>query len=144
SRQVLRLIIFEIEVERNDRPIPMVAVPQSLLYDRPHPLEEILIHGWFVAVSRFSMCDHRPAASGLGISMPGQVLLDSHGSARRKSTINAVAPPFKVGIAVVRIHHRACTRMQLLRAQRTTTDQESQGKTSHRLFLRKIYIQRTT
>src|ERR1700730_15076693 len=118
----------------------MVAVAQRLLHDRPDPLEEILIHGWLVAVSRFSMRDHRPAAAGLGIGMPGQVLLDGYWGARRKSTINAIAPPFKVGIAVVRVHHRARTRMRLLRAQRRTTDQESQGKPSHRLFLRKIYI----
>jgi len=73
------------------------------------------------------MRDHRPTAACLGIGMPSQILLDSQGRARRKGTINAIAPPFKVGIAVVRIHHCARTRMPLLRAQRRTTNQESQG-----------------
>ena len=123
---MLRLVVFEVEIERDERPIAVVTVPQRLLYDGPNALEEILIHGRLIAVGRFPVGDNRPAAPGLGIGMPGQILLDGQWSARRKSTIDAVAPPFEVGITVVRIHDRARTRMRLLCHKRRRADQESQ------------------
>src|ERR1700722_3178711 len=108
---MLRLVVLEIKIERDQRPITVVALSQRLLYDGSHAFEEILIHRWLFAVGRPTVRDNRPATPRLGIGMPGQVLLDSQGSTCGKSTIDAVAPPFEVGIAVVRIHDSARTRM---------------------------------
>src|ERR1700677_1095568 len=111
---MLRLVVFEIQVEGNDRPIAMVAVPQRLLHNGANPLEEILIHGWLFARGRLPMGHNRPATPSLGIGMPGEVLLNGEWSACRKRAVDAVAPPFKVGIAVMRIHHCARPRNRLL------------------------------
>ena len=60
------------------------------------------------------MGHNRPAAPGLGIGMPGQILLNGQWGTRGKRAVDPIAPPFKVGIAVMRIHHCARPRNRLL------------------------------
>src|ERR1700722_6975187 len=44
-RQMLRLVVFKVEVERDEGPIAMVTFSESLFYDGADALEKILIHG---------------------------------------------------------------------------------------------------
>jgi hypothetical protein len=53
------------------------------------------------------MRDHGPTAAGFCIGVPGQVLLDGDRRAGRERSIDAVAPPLEVGVAVVGVHDGA-------------------------------------
>jgi hypothetical protein len=73
---VFRLVRFEIEIQRNQRPAPIIAVSQSLLDDGPDALEEVLLHRRFRTVGRLPMAhDGSRLACGF-IGVPQQILFD--------------------------------------------------------------------
>src|ERR1700742_2327311 len=123
---MLRLVVFEIQVQCDEWPIAMVTVPQRLLHYGANPLEEILLHGWLRSVGRLPMSHNGPAAPGLGIGMPGQILLNGEWSPCGKRAVDTIAPPLKVRVTVMRIHHCARSRSRLLSAQRGRANHKHQ------------------
>src|SRR3569833_3031416 len=109
--EVLGFVIFEVQVQSNDRPIAMISFPQCLLDDGSNAIEEIVLHRWLMAGDWISVSDDGPALPGLWIGVPGKILLDCNGGACCERSIDAVMPPLGVGIAIVRVHDGTCSGM---------------------------------
>lgn len=107
--QVLRLVVFEIEVQSDERPIAVIPVSKGLLDDGPDAIEEVMLHGWFMAGDRVAVGDDGPAAAALRIGEPAKVLFDGNRGSSSECSIDAVVPPLVVWVAIVRIHDGAST-----------------------------------
>src|SRR5215467_10587517 len=122
---MLWLLCFEIEIEGNHWPIALIPAAERIFNHRANPLEEILLQCWFVSRNWSAMCDDRPRTSSARIGVPERILLDRKRRSRRESAVNPVSPPFKVRIAVVRIHQGASARLKcgMLRSGVSTKSQ---------------------
>ncbi len=105
--QQLGLNAFEIEVEHDDRPARAIVIGQGFLDDGAHALEEIIAQRRFAAGGLGVVRHHRPALAGGGVDGPGEILLDAHGEAGLKRSIDAVLKIALVRIAVVRVQYGA-------------------------------------
>src|SRR6185437_3955261 len=87
-------------------PIAMIAAAERLFHYGTDTVKEVLFQRGLVTGYGSAVRDHRPGALGLGIGVPVDILLNRQGSSCGERTIDAVAPPFVVGIAIVGVHHR--------------------------------------
>ena len=104
---MFRFFRFQIEIQRDQRPLVMIGRLQRALDDGSHPLEKIIAHVGLVSGRRHAMRHDRPRLPSTLIRVPQQILLDRQRCSRRQRAVDAIVPPPKVWIAVVRIHHRA-------------------------------------
>src|ERR1700760_4414558 len=98
---MLWLFSFEVEVQRNERPVAVIALLEGLFDDRSNMVEEVVLHCWLVTADGFSMGDERCRLPGLGIGVPVEILLDGERCSGGECAVDAVVPPFKIGITIV-------------------------------------------
>jgi hypothetical protein len=47
--QMFGLVVFEVEIQRDERPVAVVTFLEGLFHDRLNALEKVLLHGWLGA-----------------------------------------------------------------------------------------------
>ena len=106
---MFRLVVFEVQIQRDQGPIAMIPVPQRLLDDGTDAIEEVMLHGRLVPAQRLAMRDDRPALASLWVRVPGKILFNRERGSRRQCPIDPIAPPLEIWVAVVRVHEGART-----------------------------------
>ena len=79
---MFRFLRFEIEIQRDERPIPMISLAQGFFDDRANAFKKILPHFRLGSGRRGPMTYERSHRARSWIFRPKQILLDGKGSAR--------------------------------------------------------------
>src|ERR1700728_3943973 len=99
------LVVLEIEMQDNDRPLLALIFGNSLLDHGAHLLEEIIVKSRLGAGGLGRVRNHDAALAGSWIDIPCQILLDGNWKSRSKSALDPVVPFAFVRIAVMRIQN---------------------------------------
>ena len=105
---------LEVEIERDERPVAMIAFFESTFDYGADTIEEVVLHGGLVATDRRAVGNDGPGFTGLCVGVPVEILLDRERCTGRERTVNSVVPPFVIRITIVRIHHGAASGKRLV------------------------------
>ncbi len=129
-----RFIGLEVQIEGDQGPVSVVAIPQSLLHQWTNALKEVLPHGRLVAVDGFPVGHKRPRLMRVRIGVPEQILFNGHRCSGAERALNSVGPLSGIRITIVSVHHHPRSGMdcrgngRLPPGQHTDSDEQKSRK----------------
>src|SRR4051812_10265918 len=101
-----KAVVFEVEMDHNQRPRILLGLFQCPFNDGPDAFEKMSLQCWVGGTGGGAVsdtCRHLPAG---GVAKRCNILLDRDGKSRRERAVDAISPFAVVRIAVMRIQER--------------------------------------